>query len=104
MNAYIKYSFAALILLSQNTMAQKVVTLEEARKMALEQNKKIKHAQYNIDAARAAQEGTEGLNKPTIEGSISFFHVGKPLSNLLPAVGVSPSATITQPIYAGGKI
>ncbi|MCE7040117.1 TolC family protein [Dyadobacter sp. CY312] len=105
MKAYIKYSFAAaVILLSQSTMAQQVLTLEEARKMALEQNKKIKHAQYNIDAARAVQDGTEGLNKPAIDGSVAAFHVGKPLSNLLPSVGVSPSLTVTQPIYAGGKI
>jgi len=105
MKAYIKYSFAAaVILLSQSAMAQHVLTLEEARKMALEQNKKIKHAQYNIDAARAVQEGTEGINKPAIDGSVAAFHVGKPLSNLLPAVGVSPSLTVTQPIYAGGKI
>lgn len=105
MKAYIKYSFAAVvILISQSTMAQQVLTLEEARKMALEQNKKIKHAQYNIDAARAVQDGTEGLNKPAIDGSVAAFHVGKPLSNLLPSVGVSPSLTVTQPIYAGGKI
>jgi outer membrane protein TolC len=105
MKVYIKYGLAvAITLLSQATIAQKSLTLEEARKLALEQSKKVKYAQYNIDAAKAAQEGTQGLNKPAIDGSVAAFHVGKPLSTLLPAVGVSPSLTVTQPIYAGGKI
>jgi len=105
MKVNIKYGFAlAITLLSQATMAQKSLTLDQARKLALEQSKKVKYAQYNIDAAKAAQEGTQGLNKPAIDGSIAAFHVGKPLSTLLPAVGVSPSLTVTQPIYAGGKI
>ncbi len=105
MNSYIKYSLAAaIVMLSQGAWAQETLSLEQARKLALEHNKKLKHAQYNIDAARAVQEGTEGLTKPTIDGSVAVFHVGKPLSNLLPAVGVSPSVTAAQPIYAGGKI
>lgn len=105
MKVYIKYGLAvAITLLSQATIAQKSLTLEDARKLALEQSKKVKYAQYNIDAAKAAQEGTQGLNKPAIDGSIAAFHIGKPLSALLPAVGVSPSLTVTQPIYAGGKI
>lgn len=105
MNAYIKSGFAAaLFLLAQHVTAQRAVTLEEVRRLAVEQNKKIKQAQQHIDAARAAQDGTKGLDKPAIDGSIAAFHVGKPLSNLLPAVGVSPSLTVTQPIYAGGKI
>lgn len=105
MNAYIKSGFAAaLLMLAQQVTAQRSVTLEEVRRLAVEQNKKIKQAQHQIDAARAAQDGTKGLDKPAIDGSIAGFHVGKPLSNLLPAVGVSPSLTVTQPIYAGGKI
>jgi outer membrane protein len=105
MNAYIKSGFAAaLLMLAQQVTAQRSVTLEEVRRLAVEQNKKIKQAQHQIDAARAALDGTKGLDKPAIDGSIAAFHVGKPLSNLLPAVGVSPSLTVTQPIYAGGKI
>jgi outer membrane protein len=96
--------FLFILSLSVKTIAQKNLTLEEARQLALKQNKKIIQAQYNIEAARAVQQGTRGLNKPAIDGSVSAFHVGKPLSSLLPAVGVSPSVTVTQPIYAAGKI
>ncbi|HEV7379124.1 MAG TPA: TolC family protein [Dyadobacter sp.] len=105
MNAYIKSGFAAaLLMLAQQVTAQRSVTLDEVRRLAVEQNKKIKQAQQHVDAAKAALDGTKGLDKPAIDGSIAAFHVGKPLSNLLPAVGVSPSLTIAQPIYAGGKI
>ena len=96
--------FLFILSLPVKTIAQKNLTLEEARQLALKQNKKIIQAQYNIEAARAVQQGTQGLNKPAIDGSVSAFHVGKPLSSLLPAVGVSPSVTISQPIYAAGKI
>lgn len=96
--------FLFILSVSVKTIAQKNLTLEEARQLALKQNKKIIQAQYNIEAARAVQQGTRGLNKPAIDGSVSAFHVGKPLSALLPAVGVSPSVTISQPIYAAGKI
>jgi len=96
--------FLFILSLPVKTIAQKNLTLEEARQLALKQNKKIIQAQYNIEAARAVQQGTQGLNKPAIDGSVSAFHVGKPLSSLLPAVGVSPSVTVSQPIYAAGKI
>lgn len=104
MNLY-KLSFGiALLLFSGSTMAQQQLTLDQARQMALQNNKKIKQAQHGIDAAKAVQEGANTSDKPVIDGSIAAFHVGKPLNTLLPGFGVSPSLTVTQPIYAGGKI
>jgi outer membrane protein len=96
--------FLFILSLSVKTIAQKNLKLSEARQLASKQNKKLIQAQYNIEAARAVQQGTQGLNKPAIDGSVSAFHVGKPLSSMLPAVGVSPSVTISQSIYAAGKI
>jgi outer membrane protein len=105
MKSRIKNCFwAAALLFSQAGFAQGQLTLEEARKLALLNNKKLKQASYEIEAARAFEVGTHAINKPVIDGSVAAFHVGKPLSNLLPGVGVSPSLTVTQPIYAGGKI
>lgn len=99
-----KLSFGiAVVLLSGSAMAQQL-TLEQARQLALENNKKIKQAQHSIDAAKSVQEGANTSDKPVIDGSIAAFHVGKPLNTLLPGFGVSPSLTVTQPIYAGGKI
>jgi outer membrane protein TolC len=105
MKLHIRQGFAAaMILMSQGVFAQNLLTLEDARQMALQQNKKIKQAQYNIEAAKAVEVGAHATNKPVIDGSVAAFHVGKPLNLVLPGVGVSPSLTVTQPIYAGGKI
>ncbi|PWJ58251.1 outer membrane protein TolC [Dyadobacter jejuensis] len=93
-----------LLLMAFVAQAQQSLSLQEIRQLATEHNRKIAQAQYNIKAAEAVQAGTKGLNKPQIDGSVSAFHVGKPLSSLLPSVGVSPSLTVSQAIYAGGKI
>lgn len=100
----ISISAFSIMMLSENADAQSSISLTEARKMALEQNKKIKSAQYNIEAARAMREGINGANKPKVEGSVASFYFGKPLNALLPEYGVSPSVMVQQAIYAGGKI
>lgn len=105
MISYIKNGlWVVMLFLTQAGFAQGQLTLEQARKLAVQNNKKLKQASYNIEAARAVEAGAHAANKPVIDGSVAAFHVGKPLSNLLPAVGVSPSLTVAQPIYAGGKI
>jgi len=98
------FPFVFAVAVTATATAQKTLTLAQARQLALQQSKKIIRTQYQIDAAKAAQTGTLGLNKPIIDGSVTGFHVGKPLSNLLPEIGVSPSVTVSQTIYAGGKI
>lgn len=87
-----------------NVFGQKTISLEVARATALEQNKKIKSSQYNIDAAKAVREGLNGADKPSVDGSVAGFYVGKPLNTLLPEYGVSPSVMVKQSIYAAGKI
>jgi outer membrane protein len=105
MISYIKNGlWVVMLFLTQAGFAQGQLTLEQARKLAVQNNKKLKQAAYNIEAARAIEAGAHATTKPVIDGSVAAFHVGKPLSNLLPAVGVSPSLTVAQPIYAGGKI
>ena len=100
----IGFSVFLLLLSLENVEAQSSLSLAEARKMALEQNKKIKSAQYNIDAAKAMRAGMNGAGKPKIDGSVASFYFGKPLNSLLPEYGVSPSLMVQQAIYAGGKI
>jgi len=100
----ISHAFFSLFLLSGSAVAQKTITLAEAQQLALTHNKKLRSAQYNIQAASAAREGLDGANKPMVDGSVMGFYVGKPLSSLLPEYGVSPSVIVKQSIYAGGKI
>jgi outer membrane protein len=97
-------SVFCMLFISETANSQQVLTLAQAQQMALSQNKKLKSAQYNIEAAKAVRKGINGADKPVIDGSIMGFYVGKPLSSLLPEYGVSPSVMVKQSIYAGGKI
>lgn len=84
-----------------------VLTLQDCRQMALNQNKKIKAAQYEIDAAKAAQKGAALNNYPSIDASVMGIYLGKPIGGamgLIPQDMLSATATAQQPIYAGGKI
>lgn len=80
------------------------LSLNDCRKMALEQNKKIQSAQYELDAARAASEAAKLNDRPAIDASLMGIHAGAPLNKLLPEVLGNASLDIKQPIYAGGKI
>jgi outer membrane protein TolC len=97
------------LILSKNVFAQsQQLSLEQCRNLALTQNKKLKAAQYDIDAARAAVKTAETNIYPSIDGSATGVYLGKPLSG---AMGIIPknemligSVTATEPIYSGGKI
>jgi outer membrane protein len=98
-------TIAAAIFISQYTLAQMgKLSLEDCRRMALKENKRIKAAQLQIDAAKAAKEGAMLNSKPSIDLSATGAHLGSPLDQLLPANLLSASVDVKQPIYQGGKI
>jgi len=90
--------------LSQGTNAQKVLTLEEARTLAITRNNNLKAADQKIEAAKAQKAVADGIDKPSLNGSVSGWYFGNPLDKLLPEYGVAPALTVSEPIYAGGKI
>lgn len=97
-----------LLILSKNSFAQsQQLSLEECHRLALTQNKKIKSAQYEIDAAKSALQNA-GLNAyPSIDASLMGIYLGKPIGgalNTIPDEMLTGSVTASQPIYAGGKI
>lgn len=94
----------AAVLIQPATAQTPTLSLEDCRKMALEQNKKLKADQYEIDAAKAAAEGANLNDRPSFDASLIGAHVGKPLDKILPAVIGNASIDIKQPVYAGGKI
>jgi outer membrane protein TolC len=67
--------------------------------MALTQNKKIKAAQFQIEATRVARDASKLNDKPNIDASVMAIHAGKPLNQLLPSVLGSGSVMVAQPIY-----
>ncbi|OXB07833.1 hypothetical protein B0A72_02935 [Flavobacterium pectinovorum] len=72
--------------------------------MALANNKKIKKAAHNIDAAKAGLASTKASALPSLEGSVKGIHVGDPLSSLLPGEMLNGGLDIKQNIYSGGKL
>jgi len=106
---FIKILIVVTLLAGNHAMAQtRVLSIEECRQMALEQNKKIKAAQYEIDAARAASKAVAANAYPAIDGSLMGVYLGKPLGGALggaiPEYFGSAGVSVAQPIYAGGKI
>jgi outer membrane protein len=93
-----------VLLLSHWTIAQRVLTLEEARQLAVSRNNNLKAAQEKIDAAEAQKAEADAKDKPRLDGSVSSWYFGKPLNTLFPDYGITPSVTASMPIYAGGKI
>lgn len=108
MNTVTKYILITMLLggpvLQQTAFAQKTLTLEEARQLAVANNNNIKMAGQNILAAKAAADGAKTSALPKLDGSVIGFYLGKPLSSLLPGYGASATLGVTQPVYAGGKI
>ncbi len=104
---WIKHSKAIAIIITisvwQSAKAQEL-SLTECKRLSLEQNKKIKMAQLDIDAAKTANEAARLNNRPSFDASLMAVNVGKPLNSLLPSVLANASVDIKQPIYAGGKI
>ena len=84
--------------------AQKILTLEEAKQMALEKNSQIRIAQKNVDAAKAARIGAKASMFPGIGASVTGFYFGKPIDAILPGYGASASLGINEGIYNGGKV
>ncbi|MFY7825793.1 MAG: TolC family protein [Flectobacillus sp.] len=79
-------------------------SLEECRQMALTQNKKIKTAQFQIEASRVARDASKLNDRANIDASVVGLHVGKPLNQLLPSFLGSGAVVVAQPIYTGGQI
>jgi outer membrane protein len=99
--------FGSLILISLLTsplaVAQRNITLEEFRQLAIHQNNNVKAADQNILVAQAQKNQADANGKFTIDGSVTGFYFGKPLNTILPEYGVSPGINFNQSIYSGGK-
>jgi outer membrane protein len=91
------------LLTSPLAVAQRNITLEEFRQLAIHQNNNVKAADQNILVAQAQKNQADANGKFTIDGSVTGFYFGKPLNTILPEYGVSPGINFNQSIYSGGK-
>lgn len=95
---------AALMTFSEMQAQEKVLTLEEAREMALKNNNSIKKATQNTQAAKASEQASRTLNKPSLDAGIMGLYLSDPINTLLPEYSGNASLALTQVVYAGGKI
>ncbi|MBL0741158.1 TolC family protein [Chryseolinea lacunae] len=91
------------LLMSSLAVAQRSITLEEVRQLAIHQNNNVKAAEQNIQVAEAQKHQADASGKFTLDGAVTGFYFGKPLNTILPEYGVSPALNFNQPIYSGGK-
>ncbi|NML41109.1 TolC family protein [Chitinophaga sp. G-6-1-13] len=108
MNFRVICTLAAAMAVQQAFAQAPVLTVADCQQMAITQNKKIKAAQYQIDAANAAVQSANANAYPSIDGSVMGVYLGKPiggaLNGMIPEYVGSASVSVTQPVYAGGKI
>lgn len=95
---------AALIACSGIYAQEKVLSLQEAREMALKNNNSLKKAAQNTQAAQAAEQASRTLNKPSLDAGLMGLYLSDPINTLLPEYSGNASLALTQLVYAGGKI
>ena len=88
--------------------AQEQYSLEDCKRIALENNKKIKASNYEIEASYALHKSVSANALPKLEGSVVGAYFGSPLggsfNGMIPEQFANGAVTLSQPIYAGGKI
>ena len=104
---YLKILF--LILMSaQGLFAQKTLTLDECKQLALENNVLTKNSRLEIEAADQVKKGAYTNYFPHISGGITAFATKKHLIEFgsagLLKTGQFGMLTITQPVFTGGRI
>ncbi|AJA67362.1 Outer membrane protein [Myroides sp. A21] len=98
------FLLAFLILLFGQAQAQQQLSLQEIKILALENNKKIKIVQSNINASIAANAVAKAAAKPTIDASVFGLYLSDPLKDMFPEYSANGSVSLTQVLYAGNKI
>ncbi|MAU16013.1 MAG: acriflavin resistance protein [Muricauda sp.] len=83
---------------------KKPLTLEDAKALALKNNKEIVMEQHNLEAASAAQKATKTMDKPSLDANAMGIYLNDPPLGLLPEYTLFSSLDLTQVIYAGGKV
>ena len=93
---------------AMTSYAQEQYSLEDCKRIALENNKKIKASNNEIEASRALHRSVSANALPKLEGSVVGAHLGSPLggalNGMIPEQFANGTVTLSQTIYAGGKI
>lgn len=107
---FFKYTvLATLAFITTASYAQhEQLSLAVCQGLALQQNKKVTAARYNLQAAQAAHSSVAATAYPTVDGSLLGLYIGDPiggaLNGAIPEYLANGAVTSSQVIYAGGKI
>jgi len=82
--------------------AQKQYSLDECRRMALENNIKIRSARYDIESAKAQQQEARLSYFPTVSGMGTYFHGSDYLMKEKITISQEQQAALAQTISALG--
>lgn len=111
-NRYITATIIILCITSLNLVAQTKYNIESCKEMAIENNRKLKNSRLEIDASKQTKKEAFTNYFPSISASGVGLLPKDPLMSLnlagmslgLLDKGFEAGITVTQPIFAGGKI
>jgi outer membrane protein TolC len=116
MNATFKCVFVSIFLgvCAPSAPSQNIaLSLDDCRKYALDNNKKLQNAQTSIEAAKETSKEAFTNYFPSVSGSAFGYNANKGLLQMdmgpdmsmsLLKNGILAGVTITQPVFAGGQI
>jgi outer membrane protein len=103
-NIFLGLLFLGFLYSSNSVAQEKKISLEEAKSIAIEHNKKLKQSKLHVDAATASLSSVKAGAKPTLDGALMGIYLSDPINTLLPEFQANANLAATQVIYAGGKI
>lgn len=111
-NKYIISTITILSITNLNLRAQTKYNIESCKEMAIENNRKIKNSRLDIDASKQTKKEVLTNYFPSVSASGVGLLLKDPLMSLnlagmslgLLDKGFEAGITVTQPIFAGGKI
>ena len=104
--------FCLLLMISVSGSAQQAYSLAQCKKLALENNARMKNARLEVSSARQTKEEAFTNFFPSLSASALGYNANQPLveANLggMPLAllknGIVGDITVTQPLFAGGQI
>ena len=104
--------FCLLLMVSVSGSAQQAYSLAQCKKLALENNARMKNARLEVSSARQTKEEAFTNFFPSLSASALGYNANQPLveANLggMPLAllknGIVGDITVTQPLFAGGQI
>lgn len=104
--------FCLFLMVSVSGSAQQAYSLAQCKKLALENNARMKNARLEVSSARQTKEEAFTNFFPSLSASALGYNANQPLveANLggMPLAllknGVMGDITVTQPLFAGGQI